>query len=180
MFHRVRQGNLQYSVADSLAGASHGFTTRLGGVSTGHLASLNLGHHRGDDPVSVYENYRLLGQALGFTPEDTVFPVQRHTDIIRVVTRENRGEGLFRETPTVCDGQITDAPGVALVAFGADCTPILLFDPVRRAVGAVHAGWRGYRRGHRQKGRGGHDCRLRLPPRGHPCRHWPLHRPVLL
>ena len=96
VFHRVRQGNLQYSVADSLAGASHGFTTRLGGVSTGHLASLNLGHHRGDDPVSVYENYRLLGQALGFTPEDTVFPVQRHTDIIRVVTRENRGEGLFR------------------------------------------------------------------------------------
>ena len=58
----------------------------------------------------VYENYRILGQALGFTPEDTVFPVQRHTDIIRVVTRENRGEGLFRETPTVCDGQITDAP----------------------------------------------------------------------
>ena len=143
MFHRVRQGNLQYSVADSLAGASHGFTTRLGGVSTGHLASLNLGHHRGDDPANVYENYRILGHALGFAPEDTVFPVQRHTDIIRVVSRENRGEGLFRETPTVCDGQITDEPGVALVAFGADCTPVLLFDPVRRAVGAVHAGWRG-------------------------------------
>src|SRR5699024_8957701 len=61
VFHRVTQGTLSYSVADSLAGASHGFTTRLGGVSTGHLASLNLGHHRGDDPANVYENYRILG-----------------------------------------------------------------------------------------------------------------------
>ena len=143
MFHRVIMGNLEYSVADSLAGVSHGFSTRLGGVSTGHLASLNLGHHRGDDPEHVLENYRILGRAIGFTPEDTVFPMQRHTDLVRLVTEAQRGEGLFRETAQVCDGQITDRPGVALVAFSADCTPVLLYDPVRRAIGAVHAGWRG-------------------------------------
>ena len=91
----------------------------------------------------MLENYRILGRAIGFTPEDTVFPMQRHTDIIRLVTEAQRGEGLFRETAQVCDGQITDRPGVALVAFSADCTPVLLFDPVRRAIGAVHAGWRG-------------------------------------
>lgn len=143
MFHTVTLGTLEYSVADSLAGVAHGFSTRLGGISTGHLASLNLGHHRGDDPANVLENYRILGRAIGFTPEDTVFPMQRHTNVIRLVTEVQRGEGLFRETAQICDGQITDRPGVALVAFSADCTPILLFDPVRRAIGAVHAGWRG-------------------------------------
>lgn len=143
MFHRVQQGNLQYSVADSLSGAVHCFSTRLGGVSQGHLSTLNLGLHRGDDPAHVLENYRILGDAVGFSPADTVCGHQRHTDLIHVVTEENRGEGLLREHDRICDGQITDRPGVALVTFSADCTPILLFDPVRRAVGAVHAGWRG-------------------------------------
>ena len=143
MFHRVQQGNLQYSMADSLCGAVHCFSTRLGGISQGHLSALNLGLHRGDDPAHVLENYRILGDAVGFSPADTVCGHQRHTDLIHVVTEENRGEGLLREHDRICDGQITDRPGVALVTFSADCTPILLFDPVRRAVGAVHAGWRG-------------------------------------
>lgn len=143
MFHTVKQGTLEYLTADALAGSLHCFSTRYGGVSEGVLASLNLGTHRGDKPENVYENYRILGSAVGFRPEDTVFTKQCHTDIVRRVGRENRGEGLLREQTEVCDAQITDEPGVALVAFSADCTPILLFDPVRGAIAAIHAGWRG-------------------------------------
>lgn len=143
MFHNMKTGALEYSVADSLEGSVHCFTTRFGGVSQGDLASLNLGIHRGDVYENVLKNYDILGEAVGFTKEQTVFPVQRHTDIIRVADERNCGEGLFRDTPQVCDGQITDRPGVALVTFSADCTPILLYDPVRKAIGAVHAGWRG-------------------------------------
>ena len=143
MFHTIHQNTLEYLTADALEGSIHCFSTRYGGVSEGALASLNLGTHRGDKPENVYENYRILGSAVGFCPEDTVFTRQLHTDIIRTVGAESRGEGLLREQTEVCDAQITDEPSVALVAFAADCTPILLFDPVRRAIGAVHAGWRG-------------------------------------
>lgn len=143
MFHTIKLGELEYEAADSLAGAAHCFTTRSGGVSQGHLHSLNLGVHRGDLPERVLENYARLGSAVGFRPEETVFTMQRHTDVIRTVTKENCGEGLFRDVPQVCDGLITDCPQVALVVFSADCTPVLLFDPVRMAAGAIHAGWRG-------------------------------------
>lgn len=144
-----QKGALQYLTAEALSpgGAVHAFSTRYGGVSEGPLASLNLGTHRGDRPENVLENYRILGSAVGFQPEDTVFTKQLHTDIVLRVGRADRGTGLLREQQTVCDGIITDAPGVALVCFSADCTPILLYDPVRRAVGAVHAGWRGTAQG---------------------------------
>lgn len=147
MFHTIQSGDLEYSIADSLYGTAHCFSTRLGGVSTGTFASLNLGMHRGDDPARVRENYAILGSSVGFTPEQTVFTKQQHTNIIRVVTEENCGEGLLTPVPAVCDGLITDRPGVALVTFSADCTPILLYDPIRRAIGAVHAGWRGTAQG---------------------------------
>ena len=74
---------------------------------------------------------------------DLVFTRQTHTSIVRVVDDTNRGEGLFREVEPECDALVTNTPGVALAAFTADCTPILLWDPVTGAVGAVHAGWRG-------------------------------------
>lgn len=143
MLHTIQLGALEYSVADSLCGTIHCFSTRLGGVSQGALASLNLGMNRGDQPALVWENYTILGKAVGFSPEQTVFTKQHHTDLIRVVTEKDCGTGLCRPVPAVCDGLITDRPGVALVTFAADCTPILLYDPVRQAVGAVHAGWRG-------------------------------------
>ena len=142
-FTVVRRGALEYLRADALSGTVHGFTTRRGGVSKGYLESLNLGIHRGDDPENVLKNYQIIGNALGFDPEDVVMTHQTHTDIVRRVGRGNRGEGLFRPVPCDCDGLVTDEPNVVLAVFSADCVPILLCDPVRRAVGAVHAGWRG-------------------------------------
>ena len=121
----------------------HGFTTRVGGVSEGHLSSLNLGMHRGDDPDNVMENYRRLAQAVGFAPEKLILANQTHSDLVRVVTdRDCVGSLSHRDYPE-CDGLVTNTPGVALMVFSADCTPILLHDPVTGAVGAVHAGWRG-------------------------------------
>ena len=142
MFHTHL--NPEYLSSDVISGnVVHCFSTRRGGVSTGYLESLNLGVHRGDDWKNVYENYRRLGAAVGFTPEQTVFTHQTHTDIVARVGAADRGWGLFREVEPERDGICTNEPGVALVCFAADCTPILLHDPVRHAVAAVHAGWRG-------------------------------------
>ncbi len=121
----------------------HGFTTRYGGVSSDHLSSLNLGTHRGDNPENVVKNYEIMGISLNFDIKKTVFTKQVHGDFVRVVTEKDWGDGLFREVVTPCDGVVTNVPGTALVAFSADCTPILLWDSKTGAVGAVHAGWRG-------------------------------------
>lgn len=142
-FETIGRGGPEYLVSSLLAPASHCFSTRLGGVSTGSLASLNLGIHRGDRPGNVWENYRILGKALGFDPRETVFTRQTHTDLVARVGRENRGEGLIYPVIPERDGLVTDEPGVVLTIFTADCTPILFYDPVRRAVGGAHAGWRG-------------------------------------
>ena len=138
----VNKENLSYLVSDSL-GAPHAFTTRLGGVSTGALSSLNIGLHRADTREAVLENYARLGIALGFSPEKAVLTKQTHTNIVRVAGKDLWGAGLYQPELTECDGLITNTPGTALVVFTADCTPILLWDCVTGAVGAVHAGWRG-------------------------------------
>ncbi len=142
MIKTIKNGSLEYLVADNIA-VPHCFTTRLGGVSKDHLASMNIGTRRGDTRENVLENYRILGNALGFSPEQLVHTKQTHTDKVFRVGKEAQGAGLFAPEMPPCDGLITNEPGVGLVVFSADCTPILLYDPVTGAVGAVHAGWRG-------------------------------------
>ena len=134
-------GKLEYLEAEGIA-VPHCFTTRLGGVSKAHLASLNIGMHRGDEAETIAENYRILGDAVGFEPAGLVLTRQTHSDIVRRVGRADRNGLDHRDYPE-CDGLITNEPGVGLVVFTADCTPILLHDPVTGAVGAAHAGWRG-------------------------------------
>jgi len=139
---RQTNGPLAYFTSEAIS-VPHCFTTRLGGVSRGTLASLNIGAHRGDDPGNVARNYALLGQALGFDPACLVLTRQTHSDSIRPVTAPDSGKGFDHSLYPECDGLITCTPGVGLVVFTADCTPVLLHDPVTGAVGAVHAGWRG-------------------------------------
>ncbi len=121
----------------------HGFSTRLGGVSRGSFSTLNLGHTRGDDPAAVRENFRRFCGALGVDMDRMVFSHQVHRDDVRMVTAADAGRGLDRERNYEADALITDTPRLPLVIFSADCIPVLLYDPVRRVVGAVHAGWRG-------------------------------------
>lgn len=120
----------------------HCFTTRYGGVSTGTQASLNLAHGRGDSMENVEKNLRILGNALDFDPERMVLTLQIHSDIVRVVTEADCNGFCHRDYPK-CDALVTNTPGVTLLVFTADCTPLLLHDPVNGAVGAAHAGWRG-------------------------------------
>ena len=138
----VKKDRLEYLVDEDIP-VPHCFTTRLGGVSSGHLSSLNLGIHRGDDPENVAENFRILGKAVGFSLEDLVSTRQTHSDIVLAVGRAQRGTALVEGASAESDALITNEPGTALVVFTADCTPILLHDPVTGAVGAVHAGWKG-------------------------------------
>ena len=137
-----KQGNLVYLTAEGIS-VPHCFTTRLGGVSEGIFSSLNIGYNRGDAPENVQANYRILTDALGCSLEDLVLTRQTHTDIVRVARREEAGKSLDNRDWPECDALVTNDPGVALVIFTADCTPILLHDPVTGAVGAAHAGWRG-------------------------------------
>ena len=134
-------GQLEYLTAEGIC-VPHCFTTRLGGVSQGHLDSLNIGMHRGDEPENVARNFAILGEALDFDPKYLVLTHQVHTDVVRVVTKAD-ARGLDNHDYPECDALITNDPGAALVIFTADCTPILLWDPVTGAVGAAHAGWRG-------------------------------------
>ena len=87
----IKIGNLEFSQAEGI-GAPHCFTTRLGGVSTGIFDSLNLNFSRGDDPDKVVENFRLIGEVLGFTPEDAVNARQIHSDIVVRIDERNRGK----------------------------------------------------------------------------------------
>jgi len=121
----------------------HGISTRLGGISSGVWASMNLGFHRGDEETDVSENYRRFASALGISPENTVFSAQTHTVNLRRVYASDRGKGLGPTDIRQTDGLYTDEPDVALVTFYADCVPLLFFDPVKKVIAASHSGWRG-------------------------------------
>ncbi|MGC8877322.1 peptidoglycan editing factor PgeF [Thermus sp.] len=109
----------------------HGFTTRLGGVSEGPFASLNLSAATGDDPERVAENQRRVLAAFGY-PEVAGLK-QVHGTEVRLV----EGPGVWEG-----DGLLTRTPGLLLRVGVADCYPLLLYHP-EGLVGALHAGWRG-------------------------------------
>ena len=135
---------LEYPLLRETGIVRHGFSTRLGGVSEGCWSSLNLSFDRGDDPAAVRENFRRIGAAIGVRCEDMVLSQQTHTTNVRVVTEEDRGKGIVRERDyTDVDGLVTNVPGICLVTSYADCVPLYFVDPVRRAVGLSHSGWRG-------------------------------------
>jgi len=137
----IKRGNFEYLAAEGIT-VPHCFTTRHGGVSTGSQSSLNLAVGRGDSMENVEANLTILGKALGFDTGKLVMTMQIHSDIVRVVT-DRDANGLYHRNYPECDALITNTPGVALLVFTADCTPLLFHDPVTGAVGAAHAGWRG-------------------------------------
>ena len=125
-------------------GLQHGFSTRKGGVSKEHLASLNLSFSVEDAKENVLENFRRIGERFGKTPEDFVLSKQSHeTKVLKVGTKD-RGKGITKDRDYEgIDALITDEKGIILSCFSADCVPILFYDPVHKAVGACHSGWRG-------------------------------------
>lgn len=122
----------------------HGFSMRPGGVSRGDFSEMNLSFTRGDDPECVRENFRRMGEAIGFHPESLVLSHQTHTTNVRLVTEADRGKGYTEPLDyTDVDGMITNVPGLMLATFYADCVPLFFVDPVHRAIGLSHSGWKG-------------------------------------
>jgi len=126
----------------------HGFSTRLGGVSTlPHTSTLNLGVDRGDDIETVLKNLSLFSEALGVDAQSVISVPQIHSVKIRVVTEEHCGEGFYRDATDTCDGYISKSADISLGVRTVDCVPLLIYAPPRGsfcgAVSALHAGWRG-------------------------------------
>jgi YfiH family protein len=128
---------LQIPAFSKLPWLLHGFSTKPGGLSdlNGEKV-LNLGFTEGDTRENVLENRRRFLSALGATDHSLVVLKQFHSDVVHV----------FDTTPAdPCrgDASVTNQPALLLGVQTADCVPILLVDPKKRAVAAVHAGWRG-------------------------------------
>ena len=135
---------LEYPLFQKTGIVKSAFSTRLGGVSEGYYSSLNLSFDRGDDPARVLENFKRIGASMGVAVEDMVLSKQTHTTNVRVVTEEDKGKGVMRDRDyTDVDGMITNVPGICLVTSYADCVPLYFVDPVKKAIGLSHSGWRG-------------------------------------
>lgn len=135
---------LTYPALEETHTVVHGFSTRLGGVSQGIYSSMNLSFTRGDEEEAVKENYRRIAEAIGFSYDSIVCSDQTHTTNVLRVGQKDCGNGITYPRPyTDVDGLITDEPGVTLATFYADCVPLYLVDPVRKAIGLSHSGWRG-------------------------------------
>lgn len=135
---------LTFPLLEETGMVSHGFSTRMGGVSQGKFATLNFTFTRGDNPDHVMENYKRMAKALKVDVSRMVLSYQTHTTNVLAVTEADAGKGIVRERDySDIDGLITNAAGITLVTFYADCVPLYLLDPVHRAVGLSHSGWRG-------------------------------------
>lgn len=122
----------------------NGFSTRLGGASTGDFATMNFSYHRDDDPEHVLENFTRMAAALKVERDRMVVSWQTHTTNIRRVSAADAGKGViyhrdFRDV----DGLICNVPGITLVTFYADCVPLYFYDQKNHAIGLSHSGWRG-------------------------------------
>lgn len=138
----------------------HGFSTRVNGVSEGVFNSLNLGMNRGDDENKVTKNWDLFLEACGIKEKSFVCGAQVHGNRVAIVnendcrpcygkysleyvdSRKAAGEIFSVDNLLEADGYVTNVPNVPIAIFTADCTPLLMEDPVNKVIAAVHCGWR--------------------------------------
>ncbi|MGI6065335.1 MAG: peptidoglycan editing factor PgeF [Bacillota bacterium] len=123
----------------------HGFTSRRGGVSSGHYSSLNLAFHVGDNPDCVRENRNKVLSIFGYSPDRLVAGEQVHGSQVYVVTAKDAGKGGTSLDTAIAgtDALITNNPGVLLSSYYADCVPLFFLDPEHKGIGLAHAGWKG-------------------------------------
>lgn len=137
-------GMLQFPLLEKSGVVKHGFSTRLGGVSEGIYSTMNLSFSRGDKEEAVRENYRRIAKALDVPEDSFVLSHQTHTTNVVKVTKADCGNGLTRPLSYQdVDGLITNEPEICLTTFYADCVPLYFVDPVKKAIGLSHSGWRG-------------------------------------
>jgi len=124
---------------------THFVTTRHGGVSTGPYASLNIGFGTDDFSISVLENRHRMAEIVQIPIDYFVMCNQVHGSHVEPVTKEHRGKGaMYKDNALLAtDAMVTNIPDTCLFVMGADCVPLLFFDPAKKVIGAAHAGWRG-------------------------------------
>lgn len=130
------------------AGLKAAFTTRHGGVSSGGCATLNLSFKRESSENLVRENFRRVAKAMEIDYYSIVCGGQIHGTRVGLASREHAGTGVTK--PLAFDGYdalITNEADLPICTIHADCIPVLFYDPVHRAVGTAHSGWRGTRDG---------------------------------
>ncbi len=136
---RIEHNRLHYYRCDTLSAVKHGLFTRHGGVSAEPWSSLNMGGTVGDDPEAVRQNHELMYDALNVNRARACSVWQVHGADTVVANNPIPGRSWLARA----DALITDRPDTPLVMRFADCTPILLYDPVQGVIGMAHAGWRG-------------------------------------
>ena len=121
------------------------FTTRTGGVSRFPLDNLNLSYNVGDEENRVAENRKIILDALNIDYRATVTAQQVHKDRISLVRKKDIGKGAFKYSKGIAqtDALITDIPGIPLLMCYADCVPIFILDPVKKAIALIHSGRKG-------------------------------------
>ena len=130
---------LHFRALDAFDWISHGFSPRLGGVSSGIHESMNLNFNVSDDREKVIENYKRMCHVLDVHPSQLVLSDQTHTTNIRVVKKEDAGKViLYPKNDHDVDGLITNESGLMLVTSYADCVPLYFIDPVHKAIGLSH------------------------------------------
>jgi YfiH family protein len=141
------RNNIQFiSLQDWLdEGVNAAFSTRYGGVSGGVYDSLNMGLHVVDDNELVLENRRRFLAAFDTQLDNAVCCQQVHGNLVTRVDRNDQGRGAYQLGSAIpsSDAMITNVAGVHLLSFYADCVPVYLYDPVNRAIGIAHCGWKG-------------------------------------
>ena len=139
--NRHNRDSLEYETFDKLdrLGIPHAIFTRKGGVSPEPWASLNLGGTVGDDQERVQENRYRAFQALNFSIEKSYDVWQVHSSRIICVDQPRKSS----EPLIQADGMVTNQSGVILFMRFADCVPIIMVDPIQKAIGLIHAGWKG-------------------------------------
>jgi YfiH family protein len=113
----------------------HTFTTRLDGKSLPPYLSNNIAFHVGDDEENVLANHRQLAAQLDYRLEKLVHMRQIHSDRVVIVDDTHHFA-----SPPECDALITDRKEIPLMVMSADCTPVLLYDPEKKVIAAVHTG----------------------------------------
>lgn len=146
IYKKTSAGTGLYCAAalDGQTGVSHGFSTREGGITTDPpYASLNLSWSRCGSEDEVIANFRIFAEGAGVNYDDMAVVNHEHGNVVLRLGKEHRGRGFSFEPLPFCDGIITNEPSVTLVTSHADCGAYFFYDPVHRAIGMAHAGWKG-------------------------------------
>ena len=146
IYKRTNKGTGLYcaEALDKAGGVSHGFSTREGGITVDPpKASLNLSWTRCGSPAEVIANFKICAEGAGIDYDDMAVVNHEHGANVLRIAHEHRGRGFYKDPLPPCDGIITDDPTVTLVTSHADCGAYFFYDPVHRAIGMAHAGWKG-------------------------------------